>query len=84
MSGIPTDANNNSTDIYIQEFYLFAYSSFMKFKENSGVTEHNDEASFVPAEKEPITTRINLFWMTQAEIARWNHKLRRFVKRIPD
>jgi len=51
---------------------------------SGGLTEHNEEATYIPADREPLSTRLILFWLNQSEIAKWNHKLRRFVKRIPD
>jgi len=54
----------------------------MKNKDFS--VEHNDEQTFLMAEKEPQITRVVLNWLNQSELAKWNHRLRRYIKRIPD
>eukprot|EP00347_Sterkiella_histriomuscorum_P022955 403336507 len=90
-----TDASNHSSDIYMQEFYYYSYSQYQRIRDqatnsgtgqtmSNGLIEHNEESTYVSVEKEPLITRLVLFWMNQSEIARWNHKLKRFVKKIPD
>lgn len=77
-----TDANINSTDIYLQEFFFFAYSLFTKNKD--GLNEVNEEQTYISVERESQVTNQVLYWMSHAELAKWNHKIRRYVKKMPD
>jgi len=75
---IETDSNGHSCDIFMQEFFYFTYSCFKEFREtDEGLTLIKCEV------EEEITPKI-LFWMSENDLKKWYHKIRRHVKRLPE
>jgi hypothetical protein len=76
---IETDANAHSCDIFMQEFFYYAYMTFSDFRE----TEEGNTYVKLDYVEEELTPKI-LFWLTENEINKWHHKMRRYVKRMPE
>ena len=75
---VETDSNAHSCDIYLQEFFYFAYSCFKDFRETE------DGISLIKYEVEEEMTPKILFWMSENDLKKWYHKIRRHVKRLSE
>jgi len=87
---IDTDASSHSWDIFMQEFYYFAYSCFniqnskRPAEVNSTDYTENDGITYIKCEVEEELTPKILFWLGENDIKKWYHKMRRHVKRLPE
>ncbi|CAI2376513.1 unnamed protein product [Moneuplotes crassus] len=75
---VETDANSHSCDIYMQEFFYFAYSCFKEFRET------DDGLTLIKCDLEEELTPKVLFWMGENDLKKWYHKIRKHVKRLPE
>mmetsp|Transcript_16847 Transcript_16847/g.16097 ORF Transcript_16847/g.16097 Transcript_16847/m.16097 type:complete len:279 (+) Transcript_16847:1881-2717(+) len=67
-------------DIYLQEFYLQAYSIILRERES--LLESKEGNTFVKVVVEEASTPFLMFWFTEQDQRKWFHKVRRNVKKM--
>ena len=74
------DANLIRQDIFLQEFYLHAFSLTTRDKEN--LLETKDGHTYLKIIFEEVLTPILLPWLSDQDQRKWFHKVRRNVKKL--
>ena len=78
--GEQEEGATHSCDIYLQEFFLFVFSGLRR--DMTAFIEGEEGQTYMPLELEEQLIPVLLDWMTETDMKKWNHRLRRHVKKM--
>ena len=71
---IETDSSNHSCDIFMQEFFYYAYSCLNVKGNSQDYKELDDGNTYLKCEIEEELTPKILFWLNENDMKKWYHK----------